>query len=141
MAEEKKVGAPYGNKNAEKWTFRKSVQLFHEAIELTEKKDDKFYQYDFIGEIAAELGTFKEIFEHLTKRFQILERLKKQLHTNIERNCYSNVKKGGIKEATGIINLKSNWKWKDRVDNTTDDRPVESHIHVSVNGKQVDLSE
>ena len=32
----------------------------------------------------------------------------------MERNCYSNTKKGIIKEATGIVNLKSNHKWTDR---------------------------
>ena len=33
------AGAPYGNKNAEKWTFKKSVQLFHDAINLTKEKE------------------------------------------------------------------------------------------------------
>ncbi len=116
------AGAPYGNKNAEKWTFKKSVRLFHDAIKLTNKTKkiklsgikQKTYVYDFIGEIAGELGTFKQIFEHLTKRFMTLKRLNNQLHTNIERNCYYNAKKGAIKEATGIINLKSNHHWTDR---------------------------
>lgn len=120
------MAAPYGNKNAEKWTLRKAVELFHEAIELTNEKETveingrtiNGYKYDFIGEIAGELGTFKEIFAHLTKRFSVLQRVNNQLHTNIERNCYSNGKKGAIKEASAIMNLKSNHKWTDRVDNT-----------------------
>ena len=123
-----KVGAPYGNKNAEKWTFKKAVQLFKDAIELSNETErvtitDKqgnvtnvvdIYKYDFIGEIARELGTFHMIFIHLPKRFPVLERLKTTLDNNIESNCYYNTKKGNIREATGIVNLKSNWKWTDR---------------------------
>jgi len=128
------AGAPYGNKNAEKWNFRKSVKLFRDAIELTNKKDQypiknkkgevvsmvEYYEYDFIGEIARELGTFHEVFAHLVKRFPALQRLKNELDNNIQTNCYSNTKKGIIKEATGIVNLKSNWKWTDRVQNDVD---------------------
>ena len=123
------AGAPYGNKNAEKWTFKKSVKMFHHAIELTKQKityhmkvNDRAvevtgYEFDFIGEIARELGTFKEIFTHLAKRFPALQRLHNELNNNIESNCYHNTKKGIIKEATGIVNLKSNWKWTDRTEN------------------------
>lgn len=116
------AGAPYGNRNAEKWSYKKSIQLFKDAIELTNKKE-KFqigskkiegYTFDYIGEIARELGTFHEIFAHLTERFPALNRLKNELYNNIQSNCYSNTKKGIIKEATGIVNLKSNWKWTDR---------------------------
>ena len=122
------AGAPYGNRNAEKWSYRKAVQLFKDAIELSNKKEtynikqgDKAievtgYVYDFIGEIARELGTFHEIFTHLAKRYPTLQRLKSELDNNLQSNCYSNTKKGTIKEATGIVNLKSNWNWKDRVE-------------------------
>lgn len=122
------MAAPYGNRNAEKWSFKKAVKLFNEAIELSNEKDTlqlktktgviEFtgYKFDFLGEIAAELGTFKMIFHHLKKRFKVLERLDNQLHTNIERNCYYNGKKGMIKEASAIMNLKSNHRWTDRAE-------------------------
>lgn len=124
----KKVGAPYGNKNAEKWTLRKSIQLFKDAIELTNAKhteiitnkqgevsnEVEIFTYDFIGEIARELGTYHQVFRDLSARFPSLLRLQKELFNNIESNCYFNTKKGNIREATGIVNLKSNWKWTDR---------------------------
>lgn len=124
-----KVGAPYGNKNAETWKIKKAIALFNDAIEMTSqietfylKINDKAvevtgYKYDFIGEIARELGTFHQVFDHLVKRFPVLERLRNQLHNNIQSNCYYNTKKGIIKEATGIVNLKSNWNWTDRQQN------------------------
>lgn len=121
------AGAPYGNKNAEKWSFRKAVKLFNEAIELSEEKEIYYlkvgekaievegYKFDFIGEIAGELGTFHNLITtHLPDRFPVLQRLKNQLINNLERNCYYNTKKGNIREAIGIVNLKSNHKWTDR---------------------------
>jgi hypothetical protein len=116
------LAAPYGNKNAEKWDSTEALNLFLSAIELTEETEEANvfgkkmtgYKFDFIGEIAAELGTFHEIFKHLTNRFPDLQLYKRQLDNNIERNCYSNVKRGFIKEGTGIVNLKSNWGWSDR---------------------------
>jgi len=123
------AGAPYGNRNAEKWSYRKSVQLFKDAIELSKEKETYFikvgekavevtgYTYDFIGEVARELGTFHQIFDHLIKRFPTLQRLKNELDNNIQSICYYNAKKGTIKEATGIVNLKSNWSWTDRTEN------------------------
>lgn len=131
------MAAKYGNRNAEKWTFKKSVKLFNDAIELSNRKEKQYikvgseavevecYVFDFIGEIAGELGTYHQLItQHLPERFKSLERLKKQLLNNLERNCYINTKKGMIKEATGIVNLKSNHKWTDRVDNTTKGEPI-----------------
>ena len=121
------AGAPYGNKNAEKWNFKKAVKLFHDAIELTLKEETYYlkqgekavevtgYKYDFIGEVAKELGTYHQmITQHLPTRFPLLQRLKTQLINNLESNCYVNAKKGTIKEATGLVNLKSNHHWTDR---------------------------
>lgn len=121
-----KVGAPYGNKNAEKWPLKKAVALFKDAIKLTQEKETvkiqgnkvEGYKYDFIGEIARELGTFHHVFAHLVKRYPALQRLKDEMDNNIQSNCYYNTKKGIIREATGIVNLKSNWQWTDRSQQT-----------------------
>lgn len=65
------MAAPENNINAKKWTFRKSIVIFKKAIGLTEQKElfdfgingkKSGYSYDFIGEIAAELGQYKELF-------------------------------------------------------------------------------
>ena len=122
-----KVGAPYGNKNAEKWTLKKAIRLFRDAIELTLEEETYFlkvgdkavevngFKYDFIGEVAKSLGTYHQMLtQHLPARFPQLHRLKNQIISNLEANCYVNTKKGVIKEATGLVNLKSNHKWTDR---------------------------
>lgn len=146
------MAAPYGNRNAEKWSFRKAIKLFNDAIALSNEKKiinitdkngnitDKIeiYTYDFIGEIARELGTFHEIFAHLIKRFPSLERYKNQLINNLETNCYSNTKKGYIKEATGIVNLKSNHKWTDRsqTDLTSNGEALQQLPPIIINPKE-----
>lgn len=143
------AGAPYGNRNAEKWTFKKAVKLFNDAIELSNQKEKQYikvgneaieveaYVYDFIGEIAGELGTFHHLITtHLPDRFPPLKRLKNQLISNLERNCYYNTKKGLIKEATGIVNLKSNHKWTDRVEQSG--ASVNINSNATLTQKQID---
>lgn len=138
------MAAPKGNKNAEKWNLKDSIKLFDKAIELTNKQElfyvkqgaesvkIKGYSFDFIGEIARELNTFHHIFGHLLDRFpNELEDLNNTLRNNIEQNCYYNTKKGIIREATGIVNLKSNWKWTDRLDNTSKDEKMGGSIDLS----------
>ena len=41
-------------------------------------------------------------------------RIKNKIENNCETNCFRNAKKGKIKEATAIVNLKSNHGWTDR---------------------------
>ena len=111
------AGAPYGNKNAEKWNIRKCVNMYTEAIRMSNLKVNGEFKYDFIGEIARELGTTHQmLIRDLPKRFPQLQRLKNQLISNMEANCYANTKSGKIREATGIVNLKSNHHWTDRLD-------------------------
>ena len=103
------AGAPEGNKNAEVWTIEEATELLGKALELSEG-----IEYDFIGEIAKELKTYHQIFEYLIKKFPELKEIYIKVLNNLEANCFSNAKKGNIKEATAIVNLKSNHKWTDR---------------------------
>lgn len=131
------MGAPEGNNNSEVWTFDKSEKLLIEAIFLSNEKETfnikngervlsvTGYKYDFIGEVARELDTYHEnITRDIPNRHEALKPLVTKLIRNLEANCYSNTKKGVIKEGTGIVNLKSNHKWTDRVDNTSNDLPI-----------------
>jgi len=123
------AGAPKGNTNAEKYDLETSIKIFEDSIDMTNERETvkvqgqeiTSYKYDFIGEIAGELNTFKQLFSHLVRRFPELKELHTQLLSNIERNCYYNGKKGAIKEASAIMNLKSNHKWTDRRDQTSSD--------------------
>lgn len=108
-----------GNNNAEKWTESEAIDFYNKALILS--KDD---QYDFIGEVAKDMDSYIEVFDYLADKFKYLQHIKNQIKRNCEANCFSNSKKGKIREATAIVNLKSNHGWKDRQDLTTGDKPV-----------------
>lgn len=111
------AGAPKGNKNAEIWDEETTIQFFEDCIQLAEIKGDQDeYLYDFIGELARDVGQDKSVFNYLVEKFPHLQAKKSRLLSIIEANCFRNTKKGKIKEATGIVNLKSNYKWTDRSD-------------------------
>lgn len=117
--ETKGPGAPIGNKNAEKWTYEEAEKLFNEAAAMARKDE-----YDFIGEIASDLGTNRHILSELADKFPDLKPIHNQILSTLEANCFRHAKKGKIKEATAIVNLKSNYKWKDRADITTGEKPL-----------------
>lgn len=130
------AGPPYGNKNAEKWIIEEAETFFNKAIALANKKEIvklkkgeytievEQYKYDFIGEVARELKSYKSIFTDLKNKFPELQYAHIQLIETLEANCFWNSKRGAIKEATAIVNLKSNHKWTDRADLTTNDEKI-----------------
>jgi hypothetical protein len=107
-----KAGAPKDNTNAEKWTEEKATELLQKAVDLSYNTD-----YDFIGEIAKELKTYIDVFDYLVEKFPHLKKLKNQMKRNCEANCFSNIKRENINTGAGIMNLKSNHGWTDRVQN------------------------
>jgi len=130
-----------GNKNAEKWTLKESIDLFYRAIGLSELKEKQIvrigekakeveaYKYDFIGELTRELDTYKEVFTYLAgKHKKEVKALHTKLLSNLEANCFYNGKKGNIKEASAIMNLKSNHHWTDRNDQTSGGEKIELRI-------------
>jgi len=116
------MGAPKGNKNAEKWDLDTSTALFEKAIEMSKNQD-----YDFIGEIAYDLDLDKGIFDHIIERFPELKPMKQRLLANCEVNCYRNVKKEKINVAVGIMFPSHDRRWTDRqeVDHTTKGDKIE----------------
>lgn len=108
------MAAPEGNNNAEVWTEEKAKELFENALAKSTENE-----YDFIGEIARDLGTYREVFTYLSDKFNSLKNIHKQILSNLEANCFSHSKKGTINTAVGIVNLKSNYGWTDKTDVTT----------------------
>lgn len=145
------AGAPYGNKNAEKWTFENSLEIFEKAIELANETETiyhdkepsliigKKYKFDFIGEVARELGYYKSLFTELKDKFEDLKHLHTQLVETLEANCFCNSKNGIIKEATAIVNLKSNHNWTDR-QQFDHNLSTEKKVELKINGIDTDLS-
>ena len=99
-----------GNTNAEKWTIEVATKFMADAVELSKNNE-----YDFIGEIAYDLDEDKGTFDYLVEKFPQLKPFKKRIKNNCEVNCFRNIKKENINVGAGIMNLKSNHGWTDRV--------------------------
>jgi hypothetical protein len=56
------------------------------------------------------------VFLYLKNTFTECENSYKALQSRCESNCFSDTKKGIIREATGIFNLKANHKWSERTE-------------------------
>ena len=109
------------NQYSEKWTLEECERFMLEAVKISEQPD-----MDFIGEVAREQQSYKEVYIYITDKFKALKPLLKRLKSNCERNCFSNGKNGAIVPSLAIMNLKSNHGWTDRVDNTTKGDKIES---------------
>lgn len=120
------MGAPKGNKNAEKWSEDDAISLFNRVIEVTKCKtsynvNGKWvdgYLCHFIGEAADEAETSTDILDYLRDKYS-LNYLYNRIKRKCERNCFTDSKKGIIVASMAIVNLKSNHGWTDRVDNTS----------------------
>jgi hypothetical protein len=115
------MAAPENNLNAEKWDIKEAKELFEKSLEMSINKE-----YDFIGEIARDLNTYRDIFTYLVDKFPELKTLHKRILSNLEANCFSHTKTNKINTAVGIVNLKSNYNWTDRqqTDITTNGKDV-----------------
>ncbi len=102
------------NLNAEKYNEEKALEIFGEALKKSVQKD-----YDFVGEVAMDMGVTRHLFTELANKFPKMKPFHTQLLNNLESNCFRHTKKGDINTAAGIINLKSNHGWTDRQETTS----------------------
>ena len=113
------------NKNAEKWDLETATSFFNEVLELSYNSE-----YDYIGELAFSLKQDKGVFDYLTRKYPELKKYKNHILSNCEVNCFRNAKKGKINTAIGIVNLKSNHGWSDKVDKEKNvSKKTEIHFH------------
>lgn len=109
------------NKNAEKWDLETSVKFMQDSLDLAKKK-----KHDFIGEVARDMDTYRELYVYLKDKYKECESIYKRLVQECESNCFSHGKSGDIVPSLAIMNLKSNHGWTDRIDTTTKGNEVKS---------------
>ena len=120
------MGAPNENTNAEKWTLEKAKELFDNCLKTA--KDKELDCNDFIGEVAQANDTTLYQLDYLREKYTELETIYKQIKYNCEANCFANAKKGKIVPSLGIINLKSNHGWTDRVESTNTNNNINTDV-------------
>lgn len=100
-----------GNQYSEKWTFEEAEKVMIRSVELSKSK-----KYDFIGEVAKELGIYRDLYDYILEKFPELKAYWRELRNNCEANCFANGKNGTIVPSLAIMNLKSNHGWTDRAE-------------------------
>lgn len=138
-----------GNKNAEKWNEEISIDIFSKAVEMSKEETTYIingkkitgYKYHFIGEIASQLDLYRDLFLYLSKKFDKCKNYSDVLLNRLEANCFADSKRGVIKEATAIMNLKSNYGWTDRLDNTTKGASFNGNIIIQSKGDSPEVTE
>jgi len=116
-----------GNQYNEHWTLEQSTEFMNQAVELSEKDG-----YDFIGEVAKDMGSYVDVFDYIVDKFPELAPLKKKIKRNCETNCFSSGKKNKIVPSMAIMNLKSNHGWTDRSDLTSQGQKLPTPIFPDV---------
>jgi len=145
------MAAPKGNTNAEKWSLEASTKLLKDMTDAINRKEYYLigsgvninkvegYEFDFIGELACEFGVYHHLITRdIPNRFPELKQDVKYIISTLERNCYSNTKKGIINTAVGIVNLKSNHKWTDRLDQTSQGNELNNKLSIEIVGNEGD---
>lgn len=122
-----------GNQYNEHWTLEESTSFLDDAIEISKRKE-----FDFIGEVAREQESYHHVYGYIVEKFPQLKSKLNQIKANCERNCFFNGKKGDIVPSLAIMNLKSNHGWTDRVDSTTDGKPLSNSLEVTIHSPKED---
>ena len=101
-----------GNKNAELWTKKETELFFNESLEISEKTD--IY---FIGTIAKELKTYRQVYEYLVNKFPVFNSVKDKIDSNIENNLFlARLTDKDISTPLAIFGLKNSHNWKDKTE-------------------------
>jgi len=117
------MAAAKENNNAEKWDLETSIKFMEESLDLAKAKE-----HDFIGEVARDMNSYRDLYTYLKDKFKECEVLYKRIVQECETNCFSHGKKGDIIPSLAIMNLKSNHGWTDRIDATTKGESVSTVI-------------
>jgi hypothetical protein len=104
-----------GNQYIEKWTLEESEEFLKKAVKLSNSRE-----FDFIGEVAKEQGSYHHVYKYIVDKFPSLKEYLVEIKSNCETNCFFNGKKGNITPSLSIMNLKSNHGWTDRIESKND---------------------
>lgn len=135
---EKKVGAPKDNRNAETWTLKEANYVFEQVSLMLNNREFYAvagldgYSCHFLGEACSLANTTIDKLKYARDKYN-LKGWYQELKRKSESNCFTDTKKGIINTGAGIMNLKSNHGWTDRVqqDNTTKGEKINTQFIVS----------
>ena len=107
-----KTSFKINNKVAEKWTKQETELFFNESLAISEKTD--IY---FIGTIAKELKTYRDVYNYLINKFPVFSTIKDKIDSNIENNLFlAGLTDKDISTPLAIFGLKNSHNWKDKTE-------------------------
>ena len=128
-----KAGGKKGNKNAEKWTEKKLVEIGNGLIEwLKEKSTNVFvdeyllYEHDFDPGNLSRYTKKHDSFEELIKKAKSIQELKLRKYAS------------KMSVPMAIFCLKNNHGYKDKQDITTNDENLHVPVEIIVTTKSID---
>lgn len=134
------MGAPEGNKFAEKWT-RDEVLTRLWDMEITAKEEDCLY----IGTLLVKYNLYKEIWSYWKDKFkdddEVFQPIKK-IEQVFENKLFSGGLTAKYNPAIVIFGLKNNHKWTDQPQATVDDEKKQLlPLQIEGEGKHIPLAE
>lgn len=122
------VGAPKENTNAEKWTIEDAELFCNNVLKYIE--DNK--RCRSLSEAAVECGEYEELISYLCNKFGIVFKSIKKAKDIVKNRLVNQGLDGDANPTMAIFILKNNHNMKDRIDHTTDDKPVNTTVQVEV---------
>lgn len=117
------------NKNAEKWTIEKTIELCEKAVDVI--SDNCFY----LSSVADEVGEYTDLFKYLLNKYKdnpTVFRLIKRMYAKCERIITEKTGKGDITPSLGIFVLKAYHGLietsKQHIDHTTVGKEITSPV-------------
>lgn len=130
-------GGKAGNKNAEKWTEQKALDIAHGLIIWLNKKPTirkrNISKINlFIIDYLAENGFAKELIRDLSKKYKSFYKLIQKAKTIQEAKLLKYSIVGKLNTRITEFCLKNHHNYKDRQDITSDDEKIDNKIQVEI---------
>lgn len=123
VIKKKKTGVP-GNKHNQKYDKQGVIDYFENALNVLKEKPEIV----FIGQLAVELDTYRDIFSQLHKRFPKETRtLYDKIRNIIESRLYVGALQNDYNASIAKFGLKVNFKWKEDENNN---EPIDGTIEL-----------
>lgn len=117
-----------GNTNAEKWSLEDAEAFCDDVLNyiLDNKKCRS------LSEACTELGHYEELINYLSSKFSTVFKPIKRAKDIVKNRLVNQGLDGDANPTMAIFILKNNHDMKDRVDHTTDNKPVSTTMNIEV---------
>jgi len=120
--------AEKNNKNAEKWTEPRVKEMLKGMIDAS-KRGDVYYR----GALLDEFNLYPRWWPYILAKFEDSKEIKDifgRLDQKMEKNLFTAMSTGVIKETSGIFALKAKHKWADKQEHVHTVEPITINLNL-----------